>query len=286
MQSGLSDERVKEQPPEHFRELSSQNHSRFKVFPTRDALPAMTLAPTVAADIGKPNCHWSKPLRVIVNENDVVMSSTDEASPNRSTVAPISNGLLTIKGSNLCNDGLVSSEQNNTFVVSSPTSSVDSVIRFNLSTLIRSKNYLEIKGIVSPGAEFGLVRGCSSSPQLFIPAIISKTDIQSSNIQQAALSLKAIQPAASRSLHFIFPTFRSNSNSLIAALDLHYDPRNSKIGDTKKFVKNGFHQLIESAKLKRQVRLNNEKTYISSNFGSIFYYLGCQKFATIRLIRG
>ena len=74
MQSGLSDERVKEQPPEHFREPSSQNHSRFEVFPTRDALP------TVAEDIRKPS-HWSKPLRVIVNENVVEMSSTDVASP-------------------------------------------------------------------------------------------------------------------------------------------------------------------------------------------------------------
>ena len=82
-----------------------------------------------------------------------------------------------------------------------------------------------IKGVVSPGAEFGLVR----------------------------------QRAASRSLHFIFPPYGNNSNSLIAALDLHYDPRNSKIGATKKFVDNGFHQSIESAKLKRQVRLNNEK---------------------------
>ena len=96
MQAELSDERVKEQPPEHFREASSQNHSRFEVFPTLDALPAMILAPTVAADIGKPNCHWSKPLRVIVNENNV-------ASPNRSTVAPINNGLLNIKGNHLCN---------------------------------------------------------------------------------------------------------------------------------------------------------------------------------------
>lgn len=137
MQAGLSDERVKEISPEHFREPLSQNHSRFEVFPTRDALPAMTLASTVAADIGKSNCHRSKPLRVIVNENDVVMSPTDEASPNRSTVALINNELLNITGSNLCNDGLVSSGQNNTFVASSPSSSIDSVIHFNVSILIR-----------------------------------------------------------------------------------------------------------------------------------------------------
>ena len=126
---------------------------------------------------------------------------------------------------------------------------------------------MEIKGVVSPGAEFGLVRGlvrgCSSSPQLFIHTTVSrKTGIQSKNILPAASSLNTIQRASSRFFHFIFPTYRSNSNSLIAALDLHYDPLlNSKIGATKKFVENGFHQLIESAKLKRQVRLNNEKTW-------------------------
>ena len=119
---------------------------------------------------------------------------------------------------------------------------------------------MEIKGVVSPGAEFGLVHGCSSSPPLFIPNIVSrKTGIQSNNILQAASSLNTIPRAASRSLHFIFPTYGNNSNSLIAALDLHYDPLNSKIGETKKFVDNGFHQPIESAKLKRQVRLNNER---------------------------
>ena len=98
----------------------------------------MTLAPTVAEDIGKPNCHWSKPLCVIVNENDAVMSSTDEASPNRSTVAPINNELLNIKGNNLCTDALVSTGQTNTFVAFSQISSIDSVMHFKLSTLIRS----------------------------------------------------------------------------------------------------------------------------------------------------
>ena len=115
---------------------------------------------------------------------------------------------------------------------------------------------MEIKGVVSPGAEFGLVRGCSSSTQLFIYTIIPrKTGIQSKN----ASSLNTIQRAASRSSHCIFPTYGNNSNSLIAALDLHYDPLNSKIGGTKKFVENWLHQSIVSTKLKQQVRLNNEK---------------------------